>query len=278
MREGSVRCVSPHGEHQMRWVEWGEPENPRVLVCVHGLTRCGRDFDYFAGRLADAYRVVCPDIVGRGRSDWLADKADYGYPQYCIDIAAMLDAMGVASVDWLGTSMGGILGMVLAAQPRSPIGKLVLNDVGCAVPKAALERIATYVGRDPAFDTFGALVAAMRAVSPFGALTEAQWEHLAIHVSRQDESGRWRFRYDPGIAAPFLAGPLEEVDLRPFWRAVRGPVLVLRGVHSDLLTAPIYEEMLTRPGTEGVVVDDVGHAPMLMDDAQVAPVRAFLLA
>lgn len=278
MREGSVRCLGPHGFHRLRWVEWGERDNPRVLVCAHGLTRCGRDFDFLAADLADAYRVVCPDTVGRGRSDWLADPSGYGYPVYCSDAATLLAAIGADSVDWVGTSMGGILGMLLAAQPRSPIGKLVLNDVGCEVPKAALERIATYVGRDVSFDSLDALEAAMRTVSPFGTLTAAQWRHLAVHVSRQDEAGRWRFRYDPGIAAPFREGPLADLDLRPAWRAVRGPVLVLRGESSDLLTPDIHAEMLSRPGTEGRVVPGTGHAPMLMDDAQVAVVREFLLA
>jgi len=278
MREGSALCLDPHGFHRMRWTEWGDRDNPRVLVCVHGLTRCGRDFDHLAERMADSYRVVCPDIAGRGRSDWLADKADYGYPVYCADIVTMLAALGAASIDWVGTSMGGILGMLLAAQPRTPVGKLVLNDVGCVVPKASLERIATYVGRDPAFETLEALEAAMRAVSPFGNLAPAQWRHLAIHVARRDDDGRWRFRYDPGIAQPFKAGPLADVDLRPFWKAVRGPVLVVRGAQSDLLTADIHAEMLARPGTEGLVVADAGHAPVLMDDAQVAAVRAFLLA
>lgn len=278
MRDGSVRCLGPHGFHRMRWVEWGDRDNPRVLVCAHGLTRCGRDFDYLAERMADAYRVVCPDIVGRGRSDWLADKGDYGYPVYCADIVAMLAALGAESVDWVGTSMGGILGMLLAAQPRTVVGRLVLNDVGCVVPRAALERIATYVGRDPAFASFGELVAAMRAVSPFGALTHAQWNHLAVHVARCDAAGKWRFRYDPGIAVPFTTASLADVDLRPFWQAVRGPVLVVRGAQSDLLTPEIHAEMLARPGTEGLEVPDTGHAPMLMDAAQVAAVRAFLLA
>jgi pimeloyl-ACP methyl ester carboxylesterase len=277
-RDGSVRCLGPHGFHRMRWVEWGERDNPRVLVCVHGLTRCGRDFDYLAERLADAYRVVCPDIAGRGRSDWLADKADYHYPTYCADLAAMLAALGAESVDFLGTSMGGILGMLLAAHPRSPIGKLVMNDVGCVVPKAALERIATYVGRDVAFPSLESLEAAMRAVSPFGQLSAAQWRHLALHVSRHDEDGQWRFRYDPGIALPFKAGPLADVDLRPFWNAVRGPVLLVRGAESDLFTPEIHAEMLARPGTESLVVPDTGHAPMLMDEAQAAAVGDFLLA
>ena len=278
MREGSVRCLDPHGFHRMRWVEWGDRDNPRVLVCAHGLTRCGRDFDFLARSLADSYRVVCPDIAGRGRSDWLADKADYGYPVYCADLVTMLAAVGAEAVDWVGTSMGGILGMLLAAQPRTPVGKLVLNDVGSVVPKAALERIGAYVGRDPAFDSLEALEAAMRSVSPFGALTPAQWRHLAAHVARRDDAGRWRFRYDPGIAMPFRAGPLADMDLRAFWKAVRGPALVIRGAQSDLLTPDNLAEMLARQGTESLIVSGAGHAPALMDDAQVGAIRAFLLA
>lgn len=278
MRTGSVRCLDSQGFHRMHWVEWGERDNPRVLVCAHGLTRCGRDFDYFARRMAGDYRVVCPDIAGRGRSDWLAQKSDYAYPVYSADIVTMLSALGAESVDWVGTSMGGLLGMLLAARPRTPIGKLVMNDVGSVVPKAALERIATYVGLDPAFGTLEALEAAMRSVSPFGSQTAEQWRHLTVHVSRQDETGKWRFRYDPGIAIPFRAGALADVDLRPVWNAVRGPVLVVRGAQSDLLTAETLAGMLERPGTECLVVPETGHSPMLMDEAQAEAVRAFLVA
>jgi len=278
MRTRSARCLDPHGFHRLRWVEWGDRDNPRVLVCAHGLTRSGRDFDYLAQHLADAYRVLCPDIAGRGESDRLADGGDYGYPVYCADMATMLAAAGAESVDWVGTSMGGILGMFLAAQPRTPVGKLVMNDVGSIVPKAALERIATYVGRDPAFETFDALEAAMRSVSPFGALSDAKWRHLATHVSMRDEAGRWRFRYDPAIAAAFRGGAIADVDLRGSWNAVRGPVLVIRGAQSDLLTPETFESMLERPGTQGLVVPGTGHAPMLMDDFQADAVRAFLLA
>jgi pimeloyl-ACP methyl ester carboxylesterase len=145
------------------------------------------------------------------------------------------------------------------------------------VPKAALERIATYVGLDPVFDSLEVLEAAVRAVSPFGPLTAAQWRHLATHVSRRDDDGRWRFRYDPGIAQAFRAAPLADVDLRPFWNAVRGPVLVVRGEASDLLTREILAQMMMRPGTQSLVVPDTGHAPMLMDERQAAAVCEFLL-
>jgi pimeloyl-ACP methyl ester carboxylesterase len=277
MREGSLLCGDPHGFHRMRYVEWGEESNPRVLICVHGLTRNGRDFDYIAQSLADAYRVVCPDVVGRGRSDWLREKADYTYPVYCTDMAALIGKLGADTVDWVGTSMGGVIGMILAGMPGSPLRKLVLNDVGSVIPKAALERICKYVGLESSFDSIDALEAAMRSVSPFGELTPEQWRHLAIHAARQDERGQWRFRYDPGIAHAFGRGSFTDIDLRAYWNAVRGPALVIRGEESDLLMPETLEEMRGRPHTETLVVPNTGHPPMLMKDAEVMAVRRFLL-
>ncbi|HUL57240.1 MAG TPA: alpha/beta hydrolase [Usitatibacter sp.] len=277
MREGQVRCLDPHGYHFVRYTEWGDPANKRVLVCVHGLTRNARDFDYLAERLSDAYRVVCPDVAGRGRSDWLRDPVDYNYPVYLNDMVALIASLHAETVDWVGTSMGGIIGMFLAAPPGSPIRKLVLNDVGSFIPKASLERIGQYLGRDISFDSIDALESAMRAVSPFGELTAEQWRHLSLHVARHGDDGRWRFRYDPGIAKNFHAVPAGDIDLRAYWNAFHGPALVIRGADSDLLLPQTLEEMCRRPHTERLVVPATGHAPMLMDDRQVAAVRHFLL-
>ena len=277
MREGSVRCLDPHGFHVLRYVEWGDPANPRVLVCVHGLTRNGRDFDHVARSLADAYRVVCPDMPGRGRSDWLRDPADYNYPVYLADLTVLMARLGAETVDWLGTSMGGIIGMILASMPGSPLRKLVLNDVGCLIPRAAIERIGQYLGNAPSYDSIEALEAQLRGFSPFGELTPEQWRHLAVTSSKQDAQGRWHFRYDPGIAANFEAAPPTDVDLRAYWRAVPGPVRVIRGESSDLLLPETLEEMRARPRTETHVVPRCGHSPMLMDDAQAGAIRRFLL-
>ncbi|HXS52887.1 MAG TPA: alpha/beta hydrolase [Usitatibacter sp.] len=277
MREGGVLCLDPHGWHRMRYTEWGDPRNPRVLVCAHGLTRCGRDFDYLAERLCDMYRVVCPDVVGRGRSDWLREPKDYTYPAYLNDMAVLLASLHAETVDWIGTSMGGIIGMLLAAAPGSPIRKLVMNDIGCVVPQAALQRIGQYVGKEPSFDTLDEYEAMMREFSPFGELTEEQWRHLALHVAKQGEDGRWRARYDPGIAVNFDAAVGSDVDLRSYWNALHGPVLVVRGAESDLLLAQTLDEMMRRPRTESYVVARTGHPPMLMNDEQVARVRHFLL-
>jgi pimeloyl-ACP methyl ester carboxylesterase len=277
MREGQVRCLDPHGFHFMRYTEWGDAKNPKVLVCVHGLTRNARDFDYIAERLSDAYRVVCVDIVGRGRSDWLRDPSDYTYAVYCGDMATLIASLHAETVDWLGTSMGGIIGMIMASLPGTPLRKLVMNDVGLLIPKASLVRIGEYVGREATYDSLEALESAMRGVSPFGNLDEGQWRHLALHVAKEDEKGRWKFRYDPGIGKNFHATAPVDIDLRPFWKGVHGPALVIRGEHSDLLLPETLEEMRKRPLTETHLVRDTGHAPMLMDDSQVGVVRRFLL-
>lgn len=277
-RRGSVRCLDAHGFHRTAWVEWGDAGNPRALVCLHGLTRSGRDFDALAEALCGHYRVICPDLPGRGESDWLADPHDYHPEQYAADVVSLLARAGVESVDWVGTSLGGIVGMLLAARPGTPIRRLVLNDVGCAIPASALQRIRSYVGKPAAFPTLDALEAGMRSASPFGELSASQWRHLATHVSRQDPDGQWRFRYDPGIAANFNDAAEAGIDLRAVWAAVEAPALVLRGEHSDVLPPDIFAETLARPGTEGRVVPRCGHAPALLDEAQVALVRDFLVA
>jgi pimeloyl-ACP methyl ester carboxylesterase len=277
MREDFVRCFDPHGFHFMRYVEWGDPHNKHVLICVHGLTRNARDFDYVAQSLQDAYRVVSVDIAGRGRSDWLRDPADYNYPLYCSDVTTLIAKLGVETVDWLGTSMGGILGMIMASLPGSPVRKLVINDVGAMLPKAALERIGLYVGKEAVFDSIEDMEAAVRGISPFGELTGEQWRHITVTGARQDDHGKWRFRYDPGIAKNFHAVPPGDINLRHIWNGVHGPALVIRGEHSDLLRADTLEEMRLRPHTETLVVPRCGHAPMLMDDFQAGAIRRFLL-
>ena len=276
MREAHFPALFPEGFRRVAYTEWGERDNPRVLVCVHGLTRNGRDFDSLAEALCDAYRVVCPDVIGRGRSEWLTRKADYGYPLYVPLLATLIAHLGVDEVDWVGTSMGGLIGMFLAASPGTPIRRMVMNDVGPLVPKAALERLGGYVGKAPAFDDIAQLEAYLREVSaPFGPLSDAQWRHLAIHSARR-EGDKLLLAYDPGIGAPFQ-GEQQDVNLWPVWSVVRAPVLVVRGGDSDLLLRDTAQQMLARPGTELFEVPGTGHAPMLMAVEQIAAVREFLL-
>jgi len=280
MREGDVSCLSGKGFHRMHYVEWGDPRAERVVICVHGLTRNGRDFDEMARALPEL-RVVCPDVVGRGMSDWLRAKEDYGYPQYCADMAVLIARVTGAGqrLCWVGTSMGGIIGMLLAASRDTPIEKLVVNDVGAIVPKDALERIGTYVGKDPRFGSLRELEAYLRLVcASFGPLTDGQWRHLAEHGARQHEDGRWGMRYDPDIAGAFRSAPLAAVDLWQYYDAIRCPTLLLRGAQSDLLLKDTAVEMTRRgPRARLVEFEGVGHAPMLMAADQIAAVRHFLL-
>ncbi len=283
-RRGRVRCLSPGGFHTMAYREWGTPDAARVVICVHGLTRNSRDFDTLAASLAEAgCRVVCPDVVGRGDSGWLADPAGYGLPQYLADMTVLLARLEVEAVDWVGTSMGGLIGMMMAAQPGTPLRRLVLNDVGPFLPKAALERIAGYVGHDPRFADLAAAEAYVRDVhSGFGALADHQWRHLAessVVTVASGAAGALRLRYDPGIGAGFRARPAEDVDLWATWDRITVPSLVLRGADSGLLLPETAAEMTRRgPRAELAEIAGCGHAPALMDASQIGLVRDWLLA
>jgi pimeloyl-ACP methyl ester carboxylesterase len=280
-RRRSVQCASPRGLHRMAYLEWGDARNPDVLLCVHGLTRCARDFDDLARALASRYRVVCPDVAGRGDSDWLEDPLLYGIAQYVSDMVTLVARLDVPSTHWVGTSMGGLIGMALAAQKGTPIGKLVINDAGPVIAKSALERIGTYVGLAPSFQSLVEAEQYVRAVSAtFGPHSDAQWRFLTEIAVRRNENGSYRMHYDPRIAEPFRRQmPEGDLELWPLWDAVRCPTLVLRGETSDLLTRETCREMAARgPKPKVVEIPGVGHAPTLMHEAQIAIVREFLLA
>jgi pimeloyl-ACP methyl ester carboxylesterase len=281
MQEHFVQCLSPSGLHQMHYTEWGQRANPRIVICVHGLTRNCRDFDALAAALEHEFRVVCPDIAGRGRSEWLADKQHYGLPQYLADINALLarlTADGPREILWVGTSMGGMIGMLLASLPRTPVKKLVLNDVGTLIPKASLERIGQYVGKAPSFSSLAELTAYVQTVSaPFGPLTDAQWDHLTRHNSKQNADGTWTMNYDPGIAQPFQTRPINDIELWNHYDRIACPTLLLRGADSDLLLKDTALAMTQRgPKARLVEFTGIGHAPMLMAEDQINSVRAFL--
>ncbi len=280
MIERTLTCIGPHGFHRLAYIEWpGPSRDAPVLLCVHGLTRNSRDFDVLAQTLSAHYRVVCPDMPGRGKSEWLGVAADYGYPLYLTDITALLARLDVERIDWVGTSMGGLIGMLFAALPNAAIGKLVINDVGALVPKAGIERIAAYVGLDPGFGDLAAFEAVLRRVhAPFGPLSDAQWRHLATHSSRRKPDGSIGFNYDPKIAEAFRQGPIGDVALWASWDAVTCPVLVLRGAQSDMLLASDAAAMTQRgPRAKLVEFAGIGHAPALMAEDQIAAIRDFLL-
>ena len=274
----SVPALGPHGFFSLAYREWGDPSNPRVLMCVHGLSRLGRDFDYLARALARDYRVICPDMPGRGESDWFEHKMDYATSTYVSACATLIARLGVDRVDWLGTSMGGIIGMTLASLPKAPIARLIVNDVGPFIPRAALERIASYVGADPRFASIDEAEAMYReTAAPFGITKDEDWRYFAAISTRPDGAGKLRLHYDPGIALAFKAGPIADFAFWPVWDAIRCPVLALRGADSDLLLPATAEEMTKRgPKGELVIVSGAGHAPALMEPGQIAIVRDWL--
>ena len=301
--------LGPHGFHWIAYTDWGSPANGHVLLCVHGLMRNSRDFDFLAQGLERDYRVVCMDVAGRGRSDWLPQNREYGFQLYQTDAAALIARVtaprapsGLSAllparlrkedrpwVDWLGTSMGGLIGMLLAAQPNSPIRRLVLNDVGPLVPWSALMRLKGVLGRQTRFASLSEIEAALReACSTWGELTDEQWRHMAVHSARELEDGGYALAADPGIAhlgqLELNSGTrtgnqgLRGVDLWSVWDAIRCPVLVLRGKESDVLLADTAREMQTRgPKTRLVEFEGIGHAPSLMTRDQIGLVREFLL-
>lgn len=280
-KQQTVQCLGPSGLHRMAYTEWGDHYNPRVLICVHGLTRNGRDFDALAEAMSRHYRVICPDVVGRGQSSRLRDPAAYAVPQYAADMVTLIARLGVERVDWVGTSMGGLIGMALAALEGAPINRLVLNDVGPVITVEALQRIATYVGTDPTWNTFEEALAYVKSISaPFGALSEAQWWQLTESSVARRADGRWGFLYDPQIAAPFKASFVEQdIDLWPMYERIACPTLAIRGAESDLLTAATWQQMGGRgPRARLAEIPGVGHAPMFLDEAQISVVRDFLLA
>ncbi|HUN67208.1 MAG TPA: alpha/beta hydrolase [Burkholderiales bacterium] len=276
-----MRCASPRGLHRIAYREWGDPRNERALVCVHGLTRCARDFDALAAALSDRYRVVCPDVAGRGDSEWLADPMLYQLPQYLGDMVTLVARLDVESVDWVGTSMGALIGMALAAQPNTPVRKMVVNDAGPVVSKASLERIATYVGMAPVFPDMATAEQYVRAVSTtFGPHTDAEWRFLTEVVVRRNDDGTLRLHYDPRLAEPFRANmPEKDLELWDLWDAIRCPTLVLRGAQSDLLTRETCDKMAGRgPKAKVIEIPGVGHAPTLLHADQIKLVREFLLS
>ncbi|WP_322400021.1 alpha/beta hydrolase [Massilia luteola] len=286
-RMKSVLCSSPAGLHRMAYKEWGDPGNTKVLVCVHGVTRVADDFDALARALSDRYRVVCPDVVGRGRSGRLRDPALYVIPQYVADMVTLIARVTAGADDegvaWFGTSMGGLIGIGLASLEGSPIRRMVLNDIGPVLDPVAMARIGDYIGQDLRFRTFGEGAAFVRGVStPFGPHSDAEWDKLARDVLVQQPDGQWILHYDRGLAAPFKALTPETVarDEARLWAAydaIRCPTLLVRGALSDLLSRATAEEMTRRgPQPRLVEIAGVGHAPTFLQPAQIAIAREFL--
>ena len=287
-RQGVVQCQTPEGAHNMVYQDWGDPSNPDVVICVHGLTRISDDFCELADALSDRYRVILPDVVGRGRSDWLQNPSRYAVPQYAMDMIALMGALGLSTVRWVGTSMGGLIGMALAALPQSPISRMVLNDVGATLSGDALARISRYLGTKTEFASYAEASAALRGVfAAFGPHSEAEWTLIVDRVLKPIPGTQgFRTHYDPAIAQPFREAygsfgddqaPPADLLLWDLYDAIRCPTLLIRGALSDLLSAETAAAMTQRgPRASLVTFEGVGHAPSLMHADQIQVVRDFL--
>jgi pimeloyl-ACP methyl ester carboxylesterase len=283
-RLNHVQCLDARGLHRMAYWEWGDVANPRVLVCVHGLSRQGRDFDTLARALCGDYRVVCPDVVGRGQSDWLADPLGYQVPAYVADMVTLLARLAARELHWVGTSMGGLIGLGLASLPGTPVAKLVLNDVGPVIQYEAIARIGTYLGVPVRWGSVDEAAAYLLGISKsFGPHTPEQWLALTRPMLKADGDG-FVPHYDPAIAVPFrtLTPELAAAGDAALWASydrVSCPTLLLRGAESDLLTAATAHAMTQRgPRASLREFAGVGHAPTLIAPEQIAAVREFLLS
>jgi pimeloyl-ACP methyl ester carboxylesterase len=279
-RAGSIRYLLAGKFYRLAFEEWGDAAAPPVL-CVHGLTRNARDFDALAAVLAESFRVICVDLPGRGHSDWLDDPMLYQAQHYVTALAHLLAWIG-RDVAWVGTSLGGICGMVVAATDGAPVTRLVLNDVGPFIPAAALTRIRDYMvassdspmmARFPDIDSIERHLRLVHA--PFGPLSDAQWAQLAANSARALPDGRFAMHYDPRIAEPLRGSEPVDVDMWGFWARIRVPRLVIRGETSDILLPETLIRM-EETGASAYVVPVTGHAPALLDPLQIEAIRSFL--
>jgi pimeloyl-ACP methyl ester carboxylesterase len=279
-----VPVLGPHGFTRVNYVDWGPIDAEQVVFCVHGLTRNSRDFDYLARRLVQkGMRVMAIDLPGRGLSGWVIPTSDYATPLYLAACNTVIARSGAKAIDWIGTSLGGHVGMEMAALPGNPIRRLLLNDFGARVGGIALQRIGAYIRMKRRFASVDELEAHLRTIHvPFGKLTDAQWHHIAEHSALKTPEGDYAQHYDPGIGRAFSWPLMVDIALWNIWDNVSCPVLILRGEDSDLLHASTVREMQKRgvAGRNGLVraveVRGVGHAPALMNDAQIALVEEFL--
>lgn len=279
MKTDFITCTNPFGTHRMAYAEWGEPSDEAAVICVHGLTRNGRDFDHLASALHKQGRhVICLDIVGRGKSDWLSDHPElYDYPQYIADVATLMAAKNITKVDWVGTSMGGLLGMLIASAPNSPINSFVINDVGPLLPVAALKRIASYVAMKIEFADMAQLERHVRQIyTPFGIVHDDDWNHILKHCYRALPNGKLVLAHDPLIARNFEALD-QDVDIWQVYDAIRCPTLLLRGDLSDVLFMDVALAMTQRgPKAKLINYKGIGHAPALMDENQIGDIQSFI--
>jgi pimeloyl-ACP methyl ester carboxylesterase len=275
---GFVRSLGRHGFHRVAYREWGHASQETVM-CVHGLTRNNRDFDPLAAALSTRFHVVCPDLVGRGASDWLTDPSDYHLAQYNIDLTVLCARFGLEQVDWVGTSLGALCGMSLAGIENSPIRRLVVNDIAPDVPMAAIRRVSRYLSVRYRFQNLEEVEAHLRETyEGFGPMADADWRRMARTSAVTAEDGGLRLRFDPEVGRNFRNyWLLTHFHLWKFWDRIRCPILILRGTNSDFLTDPLLEQMVRRqPEAKVIEFNGIGHVPTLNVPEQIDPVVAWL--
>ena len=277
-----VRCSSADGSHRMAYHAWGNPKNPKVLICVHGLTRRGSDFKTLAEVMSNQYYVICPDVVGRGDSDRLKNPMLYAIPQYVADMGNMIEQLGAKQVDWFGTSMGGLIGMVYASMPNNPIRRMIMNDVGPRIEPEAIKRLGSYVGKPFAYPTRAEALSRLNEIcATFGTHTTEEWD-IYNGPMLIEKNGQWVMHYDPDIAVPFaslnpIMAKAGEMMLWHAFKQIQIPVLVVRGGESDLLSAKTVAEMCKlNPHVRSIEIPGVGHAPAFVKSEQIALVQEFL--
>ncbi|TGW15876.1 alpha/beta hydrolase [bacterium NHP-B] len=280
MREKSFLGLNPQGFHRVVYQEWGEPDNPQVVVCVHGLTRNSGDFFWLAEALSKHFRVICPDMVGRGRSDYLRDAARYTYPQYMADLNVLLGRLDVERVHWVGTSMGGLIGMMMASLPQNPIKKMVLNDIGPFIPKEGLQRLMKYVPKNHAFEQFDEVIQFLKSnLLGYKDVTPLQWKQMAEQSVLWDVVNKtWNTNYDPLIASTISTKDVVDIDFWQYWEKLSCPVLALHGANSDILRQDTVNQMACKPGVKTHSFPKQGHALSLATSDQINLVTEFLLS
>jgi pimeloyl-ACP methyl ester carboxylesterase len=278
MQQKNLLSISTAGFHKIAYTEWGDAKAKQTILCVHGLTRNSRDFDQLAARLSVSARVACPDLIGRGASDWLSNPALYNQAQYVYDLTALIARLDVDSLIWVGTSLGGLLGMYIAAQPNTPIKALVLNDVGPLVSHHGLSRIMKYAKHENKFSSLLDVEKFLRNLyQTQEPISDELWRYKAQISAKQLPDGNYTLAYDPHVTkAPFKLW-FTDINLWYLWDKIKCPVLVLRGQNSDILSAETLTKMsITGPKATTKVIPGCGHAPMLMTDDQIDIVSSWL--
>ncbi|MDB2415424.1 alpha/beta hydrolase [Rickettsiales bacterium] len=275
------KAPSPHllkGYHDIAYYQWGDENNKDVVLCVHGLSRNARDFDYLASHLAKDFRVICIDIVGRGKSQWLEFSEIYNYTTYTNDIIELLKHLAIKNVNWVGTSMGGIIGMLVTAQYPQYIKRLILNDIGPLIPGKSLQRIIKYVGTNTSFATLEQAKSALKTkMTTFGINDDMHWDHIFKH-SLMQKDGKYHYSYDPKIVDQNMIGvKIDDIDMWPIWKNITCPTMIIRGDKSDVLLAGTYSKMQKSSFVEQAhEFENIGHAPHLMESNQINIIASWL--